>query len=288
MGTVCLIGCEQSLSRDNLGMRTRPTEPAAKQRRPPRSITLAARLPAGEGIGAPISNTAVRTIGAVEGVTGISIGTDDATARAARRVGSAGWTGAGLANPLVTHGRCLVGAGGGPDPIGRGERNRRYHNEETELAHRPLPTLRLAHRHGDGIPPVRKRKYRPRDHARSDCYSIAARLLCSADARPAERRARKSTTLQSRQAARSWLRCAKRTAGARDRDPCCTRPERTAARQAARSPAASSSLIFSGGRSVTILRSWRFSICSSARMSARPRLAPLAASTAVDGAGAAR
>src|SRR5262245_31593690 len=58
-------------------------------------------------------------------------------------------------------------------------------------------------------------------------------------------------------------------------------------RQAARGPAASSSLIFSSSRSVTIFRSWRFSICNSARMSARPRLAPLAASKAVDGAGAA-
>src|SRR5262245_57382458 len=95
---------------------------SAKDARP-RVGTLAARTPTGEGIGAPISNTAVRTIGAVEGVTGISIGTDDPTARAARRVGSAGGTDTGLANPLMTYGRCLVGAGGGPDPIGRGERN---------------------------------------------------------------------------------------------------------------------------------------------------------------------
>src|SRR5262245_62161462 len=49
---------------------------------------------------------------------------------------------------------------------------------------------------------------------------------------------------------------------------------RDGGRQAARGPAASSSLIFSSSRSVTSFRSWRFSNCNSATMSARPRLAP--------------
>src|SRR5262245_53372227 len=99
-----------------------------------------AAAPPAVGIGTPISDTAVWTVGAVERVARISIGTDDATAHAARRVGSAFGPRAGLPNLLVSHGRRLVGAGGRPDPVGRGERNRRYHNEESKLVHRPFPS----------------------------------------------------------------------------------------------------------------------------------------------------
>jgi hypothetical protein len=38
----------------------------------------------------------------------------------------------------MTHGRHPVGASGRPNPVGRGERNRRYQNEENELAHYSL------------------------------------------------------------------------------------------------------------------------------------------------------
>src|SRR5262245_40133695 len=296
MGTVCLIGCEQSLSCDDLGLRTRPTEPAAKERPPPRSITLAARSPAGEGVGAPISNAAVRTIGAVKGVTGISIGSDDATARAAGRVGSAGGTGAGLANPLVTHGRPLVGAGGRGHPVGRGQRDRHHHDEENELVHRALsPTRCRADRQGDVIRLGPKRKSSRRGIAQHehdawlrvvlDCYSTVMAAMAWAPPAVADA-ARRICAVSPRRLPRDSLRYARRGKDTPAGDGPVGRDGM--ARQAARSPAASSSLIFSSSRSVTIFRSWRFSICNSATMSARPRLAPFAASKPVDGAGAPR
>src|SRR5262245_52062105 len=93
-------------------------------------------------------------------MTGIPVGADDATARAAGRVGPAMGTAADLANPLARHyGWPLVGAGGRGHPVGRGQRDRHDHDEENELVHRTLfPTPCRANRRADVIRLGPKRK----------------------------------------------------------------------------------------------------------------------------------
>ena len=111
-----------------LCMPERPAE-LAPQRKMQLPVTMiVALLPTGtpprERIGAPITNTPIRTVGAIQRVAGVPIGANDPAAHAAGGVRAA--TGTRRPNPAVTHhGPCLVGVGGGRDPIERGQGSRR-------------------------------------------------------------------------------------------------------------------------------------------------------------------